>query len=102
MANGPTSSTAGATHHHRWDGSGNLVANPIDRYSIGDRTPGLVTDADGSLTIRLQPDSPGSAEEPNWLPTPAQGTWFAALRMYLPRTEVIDTRWECPPINRVA
>ena len=28
-----------------------LVANPIDRYSIGDRTPGLVRGADGSLTI---------------------------------------------------
>jgi hypothetical protein len=24
-----------------------LVANPIDRYSIGDRTPGLATDGDG-------------------------------------------------------
>ncbi|MGW1983220.1 DUF1254 domain-containing protein [Streptomyces collinus] len=80
----------------------NLVANPIDRYSIGNRTPGLATDADGSLTIRLQPDSPESAEAANWLPTPAQGIWYIALRMYLPRPEVIDTRWECPPINRVA
>src|SRR4029077_13811177 len=28
-----------------------LIANPIDRYSIGDRTPGLRRDADGALTI---------------------------------------------------
>lgn len=80
----------------------NLVPNSIGRYSIGDRTQGLVMDAEGSLTIRLQPDSPGAAEESNWLPTPAQGIWFIALRMYLPRREVIDARWECPPIRRVA
>ena len=31
-----------------------LVANPIRRYSIGDRTPGLHTADDGSLTIFMQ------------------------------------------------
>ena len=36
-----------------------LVANPIQRYSIGDRTPGLQYGADGSLTIYMQKDSPG-------------------------------------------
>jgi hypothetical protein len=48
-----------------------LVANPIDRYSIGDRTPGLRTDPDGSLTIWMQTGSPGPDRESNWLPTPA-------------------------------
>ncbi len=31
-----------------------LVANPIERYSIGDRTPGLKTGEDGSVTIYIQ------------------------------------------------
>ncbi|MET8942070.1 DUF1254 domain-containing protein [Streptomyces sp. NPDC004542] len=79
----------------------NLVPNPIGRYSIGDRTPGLLADEDGSLTIHLQPDSPGPAREPNWLPTPEDGIWFIALRMYLPRPEVIDAQWACPPVNRL-
>lgn len=35
-----------------------LVANPIDRYSIGDRTPGLRRDRDGSLTIVIQHEQP--------------------------------------------
>jgi Protein of unknown function (DUF1214) len=47
-----------------------LVSNPIDRYSIGDRTPGLHVVGDGSLTIYLQHESPGPDKESNWLPTP--------------------------------
>jgi hypothetical protein len=38
-----------------------LVANPIGRYSIGDRTPGLRRDADGSLTIVIQHDPPADS-----------------------------------------
>jgi hypothetical protein len=40
-----------------------LVANPIGRYSIGDRTPGLRRDADGSLTIVIQHDAGARWEE---------------------------------------
>jgi hypothetical protein len=47
-----------------------LVANPIGRYSIGDRTPGLRRDADGSLTIVIQHDQP--ADTSNWLPRPSR------------------------------
>jgi hypothetical protein len=78
----------------------NLVANPIDRYSIGDRTAGLETDPDGGLTIYLQAGTPGAGKEANWLPCPATDEWFVILRMYLPRPEVIDAKWECPPVER--
>ena len=46
-----------------------LVANPISRYSIGDRTPGLRRNSDGSLTILIQNQPP--ADTSNWLPAPA-------------------------------
>jgi hypothetical protein len=46
-----------------------LVANPINRYSIGDRTPGLSRNGDGSLTIVIQHDQ--RADTGNWLPAPA-------------------------------
>ena len=75
----------------------NLVANPIDRYSIGDRTAGLEKDPDGGLTIYLQAESPGEDTEANWLPSPATDGWFVILRLYLPRPEVIEATWECPP-----
>jgi hypothetical protein len=77
----------------------NLVANPIDRYSIGDRSAGLVTDPDGGLTIRLQSESPAKDEESNWLPSPHTDGWFVILRMYLPHPEVIEAAWACPPIE---
>lgn len=79
-----------------------LVANPIDRYSIGDRTPGLQRGEDGSLTIYLQADAP---EDPgalaNWLPTPP-GTFRPLLRMYEPGAAVFDGGYELPPIVKSA
>ena len=74
-----------------------LVANPIDRYSIGDRTPGLGHDDDGALTLVLQRDDPGDDERSNWLPTPP-GAFRPLLRMYAPRAEVFDGSFELPPI----
>jgi len=77
-----------------------LVANPIGRYSIGDRTPGLHTADDGSLTIVMQRDEPSEPERrANWLPTPA-GAFRPILRMYEPEDAVFDGRYELPPITR--
>ena len=78
----------------------NLVANPIDRYSIGDRTAGLREDADGGLTIHLQSEAPGGEDDANWLPSPADGEFFVILRMYLPRAEVIDATGSARRSNR--
>ena len=78
-----------------------LVANPIDRYSIGDRTPGLVYAEDGSLTIVMRHDQPADDHDrANWLPTPA-GPFRPILRMYEPRAQVFDGSYELPPIIRV-
>ena len=55
-----------------YDIEGNMVTNEIDRYSIGDRTAGLVRHADASLTIAIQPERP-TDETVNWLPT--NGEW---------------------------
>jgi hypothetical protein len=77
-----------------------LVANPVDRYSIGDRTPGLQAGRDGSVTIYLQRDSPGSGKEANWLPTPA-GAFRPILRMYQPRPSILDGTYVLPAIAKV-
>ncbi|MEU3434104.1 DUF1254 domain-containing protein [Streptomyces sp. NPDC006863] len=74
-----------------------LVANPINRYSAGDRTPGLHYEHDGSLTLHLQPDRPADpAAAANWLPTPP-GPFRPVLRMYQPRPAVFDGTYNLPP-----
>ncbi len=70
----------------------NLVDNPIDRYSIGDRSPGLKYSADGSLTLYMQHESPGKDLESNWLPAP-DGNFYVSLRTYRPRQEITNGTW---------
>ena len=81
-----------------YDDAGRLVANPIDRYAIGDRTPGLVTNRDGSLDILIHDTQPASGPS-NWLPAPA-GRFYLMLRLYIPAPEILDGTWKPPPIDR--
>ncbi|MEN7530780.1 DUF1254 domain-containing protein [Cupriavidus sp. DL-D2] len=77
-----------------------LVENPINRYLINSRMLGkLKRDADGGITLQLQRAAPVGASE-NWLPTP-DGPFYAVLRMYLPKAEVVDGRWKQPGMVRV-
>lgn len=78
-----------------------LVANPIKRYSIGDRTPGIQYNDDGSLDIYLQHESPGPDAESNWLPAP-EGDFRPTLRMYQPGAALFDGSWLPPTIKRVS
>ena len=76
-----------------------LVANAIDRYSIGDRTPGLRRGADGSLTIVIQHEQP--ADTGNWLPAPA-APFRPIMRLYQPQAAVLDGTYKIPPITKAA
>jgi hypothetical protein len=78
-----------------------LVDNPIDRYAIGDRTPGLRRDADGGLTLHIAHAPPAdAAARANWLPAPPGG-FYLCLRAYLPRAELLDGRYALPPVTPV-
>ena len=72
-----------------------LVDNELDRWSIGDRTPGLVRDADGSLTITIGGPRPTSIA--SWLPAPS-GPYRLGLRVYEGAPEVVDATWFPPPL----
>ena len=69
---------------------------PINRYAIGDRTPGLKTNGDGSLDIWIGHANPGPERESNWLPAPA-GPFTMTLRAYLPKPEVLNGSYRLPP-----
>jgi len=62
-----------------------LVKNPIDRYLINSpMLPAMKKNADGSLTLYIQKDSPGKAKEANWLPAP-NDTVYLVTRLYWPK-----------------
>lgn len=83
-----------------FDGRLVLVNNPIDRYAIGDRTPGLRRHRDGSIDIWIQRAEPGRARRPNWLPAPP-GPFVLTLRAYEPRLALRDGRFVLPPVEAV-
>ncbi len=83
-----------------YDVNGFQVANPIDRYAIGDRDQ-LKFNQDGSLDLYIQHETPGTEKESNWLPSPATGTLGITLRVYAPRPAAIYGRWTPPPVQRV-
>jgi hypothetical protein len=64
-----------------------LIENPISRYLINSpMLPKLKKNADGSLTLYIQKDSPGKGKESNWLPAP-NGPIYLVMRLYWPKTE---------------
>ena len=72
-----------------------LYPNPLRRYLISDRTPGLKVGADGSIDIHIQHDK---AKDGNWLPSPSQ-PFFVVLRAYSPRAAMLNGQWLPPAIT---
>jgi len=83
-----------------YDKEGFQVANPLNRFAIGDRDP-LKFNADGSLDLYVQNESPGGDKEANWLPSPKSGELGMTLRLYAPKPQVTEGRWNPPAIKRV-
>ena len=83
-----------------YDAEGFQVANPINRFAIGDRD-GLKFNADGSLDLYIQHVNPGPEREANWLPAPKSGPLGLTMRLYAPRQVALDGRWNPPPLKRI-
>jgi hypothetical protein len=78
-----------------------LIKNPLDRYLINSPMLGeLKKNADGSLTLYLQKDSPGKEKESNWLPAP-DGPMYVVMRLYWPKDEALSGAWKPPAAERV-
>lgn len=78
-----------------------FVANPINRYSISERQH-LKSNADGSVDIYIQKESPGADKEANWLPAPA-GKFILMMRLYWPDENdpsILDGSWTIPPVGK--
>ena len=76
-----------------------LVENDIDRWSISDRTPGLVYAEDGSLTLDISASRP--LKSANWLPVP-RGRYLLGLRVYEGDAPVVSCQWFPPALEERA
>ena len=79
-----------------------FVKNPLNRYTLSPRDE-LKYNADGSLDLYIQNQSPGKDKESNWLPTPA-GKFILMMRLYWPQEtapSIIDGTWVPPAVNIV-
>ncbi len=84
-----------------YDAQGFQVANPLNRFAIGDRDA-LAYNPDGSLDLYIQHESPGAEKETNWLPAPASGALGVTMRIYAPKLPALDGRWAPPAVTRVS
>lgn len=85
-----------------------LIKNPINRYLINSpMLSGMKKNADGSLTLYIQKDSPGADKEANWLPAP-NDTIYLVMRLYWPRPtppSILppgEGTWKPPGVTKVS
>jgi len=79
-----------------------FVPNPINRQSISARQD-LKPNADGSVDLYIQNESPGADKESNWLPAP-KDKFILMMRLYWPKEtapSIIDGTWKIPPVKAV-
>jgi len=77
-----------------------FVPNSLNRYTLSQRD-NLIANADGSVDIYLQADSPGMDKEANWLPAP-KAKFSVMLRLYWPKdgpVSILDGTWKPPAIE---
>jgi hypothetical protein len=83
-----------------YDAEGFQVANSLDRFNLASWMP-LKSNADGSLDLYFQNESPGADKEANWLPAP-KGAFNLLMRLYAPKSEALTGKWNPPPVTRAS
>jgi hypothetical protein len=80
-----------------------FVPNPINRYTVSSRSK-FKANADGSVDLYFQKDSPGKDKEPNWLPAPSD-EFVLMMRLYWPREKppsLLDGTWKPPEVKEAS
>src|SRR3954466_527923 len=82
-----------------YDAEGFQVANVLDRFAVSSWMP-FKYNADGSLDLYFQNESPGKDKETNWLPAP-KGSFNLTMRLYSPASDALTGKWNPPAVTRV-
>lgn len=83
-----------------YDKDGYFIPNAIKRQLLGSRD-NLTANADGSVDLLIQAESPGKDKEQYWLPVAAGQPFNLLLRLYSPGDAVLDGTWTPPSVKRV-
>lgn len=81
-----------------YDEEGFQVANSLNRFAVSSWMP-FKFNADGSLDLYFQNESPGTDNEANWLPAP-KGPFTLTMRLYAPKSDALTGKWNPPPVVR--
>jgi hypothetical protein len=81
-----------------YDPDGFQVANSLNRFAVASWMP-FKTNADGSLDLYFQNESPGMDKEANWLPAP-KGAFNLTMRLYGPKSDALTGKWNPPAVTQ--
>jgi hypothetical protein len=81
-----------------YDPEGFQVANDLNRFAVSSWMP-FKLNADGSLDLYFQNESPGEDKDANWLPAP-KGPFNLTMRLYAPKPDALTGKWDPPPVTR--
>jgi hypothetical protein len=81
-----------------YDSDGFQVANALNRFAVSSWMP-FKYNADGSLDLYFQNDSPGKDKEANWLPAP-KGAFTLTMRLYSPQPDALTGKWNPPSVKK--
>lgn len=82
-----------------YDVEGFQVANVLNRFAVSSWMP-FTYNADGSLDLYFQHESPGKDNEANWLPSP-KGPFNLTMRLYGPKLDALAGKWNPPVVTKV-
>lgn len=86
-----------------YNGDYYFVDNPLNKYTVSPRND-LKYNADGSLDLFIQNESPGQEKEANWLPAP-KDKFILMMRLYWPQEtppSILDGTWKPAGVHAVA
>ncbi|MBH0111998.1 DUF1254 domain-containing protein [Novosphingobium sp. YJ-S2-02] len=82
-----------------YDDAGAMEPNPIERYSVGNRTRGLMREDGTMRDIVIAHDEPRDRDA-IWLPAP-EGRFYLMMRLYGPERAIQTGEWTPPIIDQI-
>jgi len=81
-----------------YDAEGFQVGNVLNRFTLSSWMA-LKRNADESLDLHFQNESPGKDKEANWSPAP-KAPFNLTMRLYAPQPDALTGKWNPPAVKK--